>query len=84
MYMAAGVPVIASDIDGFQLVRKYGSGELVKDYSPATIKKAVEKIEANFDQYSENCLKLASEVSFDKMVTPYISFLQTFPQTIST
>ena len=84
MYMAAGVPVIASDIDGFQLVRKYGSDELVKDYSPATIKKAVEKIEANFDQYSENCLKLASEVSFDKMVTPYISFLQTFPQTIST
>jgi glycosyltransferase involved in cell wall biosynthesis len=76
MYMAAGVPVIASDIEGFQLVREFNAGVLVNDYNPQTIDAAVKKIEADYPTYSQNCLKLARELSFDKLVAPYIEFLK--------
>jgi glycosyltransferase involved in cell wall biosynthesis len=84
MYMAAGVPVIASDIEGFRMVREYGAGVLIRDYSPNTIMKAVKEIESDFEQYSRNCLKMASDLSFDKLVAPYIDFLLSFDHTIST
>jgi glycosyltransferase involved in cell wall biosynthesis len=76
MYMAAGVPVIASNIEGFRMVTRYKAGVLINDYQPKTILEAVKQIEADYETYSENCLKMAKDLSFEKMASPYISFLQ--------
>ncbi len=76
MYMAAGVPVIASNISAFKIIEEYGAGVLVDDYKPETILQAVKKIENNFDKYSQACYVIASKYSFDKTVKPYIDFLK--------
>ena len=74
-YMAAGVPVVGQDILGLQPVRKFDCGVLIKDLKPESIKKAIEKIEANFDYYSRNCLRAAAHYSFDKTTEPFIDYL---------
>jgi glycosyltransferase involved in cell wall biosynthesis len=75
MYLAAGTPVIACNIPGFDFVKDFGAGILIDDYEPATIKKAIEQIEENYDAYSSGCYKAAAYYSFDNHVQPYIRFL---------
>ena len=74
-YMAAGVPVIGQDISGLKPVEEFDCGVLITDLEPATIKKAVEKIEKRFDYYSQNCLRAAAHYSFDKTTEPFIDYL---------
>jgi glycosyltransferase involved in cell wall biosynthesis len=74
-YMAAGVPVVGQDITGLKPVEEFDCGVLIKDLKPATIKKAVEKIEGNFSYYSQNCLKAAAHYSFDKTAKPFVDYL---------
>ncbi len=75
MYLAAGTPVIACNIPGFDFVKEFEAGVLIDDYEPATIKKAIETIEANYDHYSQGCYRAAEAYSFDKAVQPYIDYL---------
>ena len=74
-YMAAGVPVVGQDILGLKPVKEFDCGVLIENLEPAMIRKAVEKIEGNFDYYSQNCLKAAEHYSFDKMIEPFIDYL---------
>jgi len=74
-YMAAGVPVIGQNISGLKPVEEFDCGVLIKDLKPESIKKAVEKIEENFDYYSQNCLQAAAHYSFDKTIKPYVDYL---------
>ena len=74
-YMAAGVPVVGQDIIGLNPVKEFDCGVLIKDLEPVTIKRAIEKIEENFDYYSLNCLKAAAHYSFDKTAEPFIEYL---------
>ncbi|MBC7849849.1 MAG: hypothetical protein H7Y31_08935 [Chitinophagaceae bacterium] len=76
MYMAAGVPVVACNIPGFDFVKKFGAGVLIDNYSPETIKAAIEEIDLNYEQYSTACLKVAEYFSFGTSVEPYINFLK--------
>lgn len=76
MYFAAGTPVVACNIPGFQFVEECGAGILVNDYEPATIAAAIKKIEENYEEFSKKCYEAASYFSFDKTVAPYISFLR--------
>jgi len=75
MYLAAGVPVIAADISAFKFIEEFGAGVLVADYLPATIQKAVEKIEANHQHYSQNCYRAFEENCFDKNAISFRDFL---------
>ncbi|HTL10411.1 MAG TPA: hypothetical protein VL307_19185 [Chitinophagaceae bacterium] len=75
MNMAAGVPVIAVNIPGFKLVEEFHAGVLINDFSPATIHTAMQKIEADYEQYQAGCYNAARHFSFDKRVAPYIEFL---------
>lgn len=77
MYLAAGTPVIACSIPGFDFVKEFGAGVLIDDYKPTTIKRAVEEIEANYESYSAACYKAAEYFSFDNHVKPYINYLLT-------
>jgi glycosyltransferase involved in cell wall biosynthesis len=76
MYMAAGTPVVASNIPAFKFIEEAGAGVLVSDYEPATIFNAVQKIESDYENYSAACLRVAAACSFDKNVAPYIEFLK--------
>jgi glycosyltransferase involved in cell wall biosynthesis len=75
MYLAAGVPVIACNIPGFQFIREFRAGILVDDYRPETIYQAVQAIEEDFGSYSEACYRAARHFSFEKGVNSYIDFL---------
>jgi glycosyltransferase involved in cell wall biosynthesis len=76
MYMAAGIPVIACNIPGFQFIREAGAGVLVDNYDPVTILMAVQKIEADYQQYVSACFKVAEANNFGECVKPYLDFLK--------
>lgn len=74
-YLAAGVPVVGIDVSGLHPIKEFDCGVLIKDLSPQSIKKAIDKIESNFEYYSNNCLKAAEHYSFDKATKPFIDYL---------
>lgn len=75
MYLAAGTPVIACKIPGFDFVKDFGCGILIENYQPETIMNAVNLIESDYKKYSDACIEAAKHFSFDKSVRPYIEFL---------
>jgi glycosyltransferase involved in cell wall biosynthesis len=77
MCLAAGVPVIASNIPGFQFIREFNAGVLVNDYLPETIKAAIDEIELNYEQYRQAGYLAAKTYSFKESVKPYIDYLLT-------
>jgi glycosyltransferase involved in cell wall biosynthesis len=74
-YLAAGVPVVASDIIGFKFVPEFQCGILINDLSPEEINKAICKIRENYSFYVINAIKAAKFYSFDKAVKPYLQFI---------
>ena len=71
-YLAAGVPVVANNIIGFQFVSEYQCGVLIDDLSPETINNAIIKIRNQYNFYVENAITAAQHFSFDKSVKPYV------------
>lgn len=76
MYMAAGVPVVACRIPGFQFVEDFGAGILIDNYQPETIKKAIERIEADYKSFSDACYEVTDHFDFRKNVIPYVEYLR--------
>ncbi|MGB7202184.1 MAG: hypothetical protein WBD16_07935 [Pyrinomonadaceae bacterium] len=74
-YFAAGVPVVALNTIGSRPIVEFDCGVLIDDLNPERIKEAIDKIEANFEYYSQNCLRAAEHYSFDKMAEPFIEYL---------
>ncbi len=74
-YFAAGVPVVALDTIGAKPITEFDCGVLIKDLKPESIKCSIDKIESDFDRYSENCLKAAEHYSFDKTAKPFVDYL---------
>lgn len=75
-YLAAGVPVVCNDIIGFDFVKEFECGILIKDLSQAEIRRAVLKIRGNYQQYAENAIKAAMHFSFDKAIKPYLEYIK--------
>ncbi|HLK28085.1 MAG TPA: hypothetical protein VKT28_05855 [Puia sp.] len=75
MYLAAGVPVIACNIPGFQFVKEYNAGILIDDYNPLSIKNAVSVIEKSYEEFQKGCYEAAKYYSFDTSVEPYLKYL---------
>lgn len=75
MYLAAGVPVIACNIPGFQFIQEQGAGVLIDDYRPETIFNAIQLIEKDYEKYCLACYSVSRKYSFDKTIRPYIDFL---------
>lgn len=74
-YYAAGVPVICSDIPGLISVKDFDTGVMIKDYSPSSIRQAIDTITINHAQISANCFKAAEYFSFDKAIIPFQNYL---------
>ncbi len=75
MYLAAGVPVIACNIQGFKFIEEHKAGVLIDNYESVTIYNAVKKIELNYDEYQNNCYKLFDEVNFDVGAKSFKNYL---------
>ena len=75
-YLAAGVPVVASDIIGFKFVKEFECGVLIEDLSPSTIRAAIETIRGNYDFYVANAIKAAKHYSFDTAISPYLKLIK--------
>lgn len=74
-YLAAGVPVVASNIMGFKFVPEFKCGVLIDDLSPQEIHKAINTIRADYNTYVENAIKAAKFYSFDKAIEPYLQLI---------
>ncbi|MEP7110932.1 MAG: hypothetical protein ABI760_23255 [Ferruginibacter sp.] len=74
-YMAAGVPVVCSNISGFQFVKEFQCGILIDSLEEDVIRDAILTIRANYDFYVENTKKAAEFYCFEKSITPYLEFI---------
>ena len=74
-YLAAGVPVVCSNIIGFQFVKDFECGILINDLNEKTIRGAIIKIRENFNFYVKNTQRAAEFYSFDKSISPYLDFI---------
>lgn len=74
-YLAAGVPVVCSNIIGFKFVDEFKCGVLIDTLSPEDIEAGIMKIRSNYHEYVENALRAARHFSFDKAIMPYIDFI---------
>jgi glycosyltransferase involved in cell wall biosynthesis len=75
VYLAAGVPVIASNVKAFKFIETAGAGVLIDDYHPDTIFKAIQKIESDFESFSLNAYKTFKENCFDIHAIPFKKYL---------
>ena len=75
-YLAAGVPVICSDIIGFKFVTQFKCGVLIPDLNPEKINEAVKEIRNNYAEYVAKAIIAAKHFSFDKAVKPYLDFIK--------
>lgn len=75
-YFASGVPIVGSDVPGLKIIDTYKAGHLIQHYSPEDILNAIEVIQRDYSQYKENCIKVASEFSFEKQALPFVGFLK--------
>lgn len=74
-YYGAGVPVVGSDLPGLSSVKEFETGVLINDFSPRSIKQAIDAISRDQARLSENCFKAAEYYSFDKALKPFEDFL---------
>ncbi len=74
-YLAAGVPIVANNLEGLKIIEDFEAGILINDFKPETILDAITTIKNNYDFYKENCKKAAIYYSFDKAVLPFTNFL---------
>lgn len=74
-YLAAGVPVVCSNISGFKFVKEFECGILVDGLSATTINNAIQTIRQNYELYVANSLKAAEYFSFDRSIKPYLDFI---------
>ena len=74
-YLAAGVPIVANNLEGLKIIEDFEAGILVNDFKPETIFEAINKIKTNYDFYNQNCIRAAKHYSFDTAVKPFTNFL---------
>jgi glycosyltransferase involved in cell wall biosynthesis len=75
MYLAAGVPVIACNIPGFKFLEEFKAGILIDDYEPATIYKALQLLEDDYENFSKNCYEAAKYFCFEKNAALFKTYL---------
>lgn len=74
-YLAAGVPVVCSNISGFQFVKEFECGILIDNLDEETIRNAIQTIRQNYDFYVQNTIRAAEFYDFKKAIQPYLEFI---------
>ncbi len=74
-YLNSGVPVVASNVQGFKFLEEKKCGELVDFLSSLQIKKALDKIENDYEFYAKNAKSVSRENDFEEMIQPFIKYI---------
>ena len=74
-YLAAGVPVVCSNIIGFDFIKDFKCGIQINSIDEDSIRQAVFEIRKDFSYYSANAKIAARHFSFDKAVIPYLQYI---------
>jgi glycosyltransferase involved in cell wall biosynthesis len=75
-YFAAGVPVIANNLEGFKPIEEFKSGVLINELNEKAILKAIHEISSNYEFYRTNCFKAAKHFSFENAINSFIDALK--------
>jgi glycosyltransferase involved in cell wall biosynthesis len=75
-YLAAGVPIIGSDILGLQLVREKQCGVLLNELTPQQIADAVRVIERDRQGFAKRCLETSAELDFREHFNRFMAMVQ--------
>ncbi len=81
-YLAAGLPVIGSKLDGLKIVTEFGVGILLEHQNPAQIGVSVTEIRGSREKYRRGTLQAASQNDFRTMAERFLSDLPVRCQTI--
>lgn len=82
--LAAGVPVVASDVPGMAIVRRFDAGELLSDTSGSSVAAAVQRILSRYDNCVEGCFAAAEASDFRTHAASYLESLRTLKPAPST
>jgi glycosyltransferase involved in cell wall biosynthesis len=75
-YFASGIPIIASNIPGFQIINENNAGILLENPSPENIENAVLEIKNNYDYYSRNSFNASKRYCFNHTIKPFLNLLK--------
>jgi glycosyltransferase involved in cell wall biosynthesis len=75
LYLAIGMPVVATRIPGFRFIEEDGSGILLDDHKPDTIRNAVDAILGDYTRFSDRALASGKRFSFDELARPFVNFI---------
>jgi hypothetical protein len=74
-YFNSGIPIIANDLPGFQMIKERKAGILISHLSSNIIKASIEKIEVDYGSFAENSKVLSQQFDFKQCARDYINFL---------
>jgi hypothetical protein len=74
-YLNSGVPVIGNYLSGFKFIEQNNCGKLISHLSTKQIKAAIDAIEEDYLLFAENAKKLSYEYDFQKMVQPFLEYI---------
>jgi hypothetical protein len=66
-YFATGIPIIANDTIGFNPVKQFNAGILLKDVEKNSIVNAIEEIRGNYEFFRGNSIKAGIEFDYERM-----------------
>lgn len=74
-YLNSGVPVVANDLKGFELLKVTDAGVLVPSLSSKAIKTAIDEIESSYLKYAQNAKLASKEFDYLGNIKTFINFL---------
>jgi hypothetical protein len=66
-YFAAGVPIVANDTIGFNPVKQFNAGVLLRDVDSSSIINAIGEIRENYEFFRENSIRAGIEFDYERM-----------------
>jgi hypothetical protein len=71
-YFSAALPVVGTDMIGLRAIRDFAAGELIRSNSVDELHRALEKVRAHYDEYSQGATRAAHHFEFGRMAQPYV------------
>jgi len=74
-YLNSGIPIIANDLPGFDLIKQKDAGAIVSHLSSMQIRKAIDTIESSYIDKAKNARKAAKDFDFSENAASFINFV---------
>jgi len=74
-YYNAGIPVIGNNLPGLNSIEDFSAGVMINVMSSNSIKKAIDKIELNYESYAKGAKEASLHFDFKSNVQPFIHYI---------